>query len=70
MKEEPNFRKPSIIAAAVFQVANNLEMLGDYSTTNAEIAKLFDTSTSSMTKHAENISNFVNKVTEKMNEKA
>lgn len=70
MKEKPNFRKPSIIAAAVFQVANNLNMLGDYSTTNAEIAKLFETSTSSMTKHAENISNFVNKVTEKMNEKA
>lgn len=69
LKEKPNFRKPSIIAAAVFQVANNLEMLGEYSSTNAEIAKLFEVSTGSMTKHADNISGFVSKVTDEMKEK-
>ena len=69
LKEKPNFRKSNIIAAAVFLVASNLKMLGEYSSTNAEIAKLFEVSTGSMTKHADNISEFVHKMTAEMKEK-
>ncbi len=58
LKERPNFRKPGVIAAAVFFVAVDLEITEE-ELTNAEIAKLFDVSTSSMTKHADNIREFV-----------
>lgn len=59
LKEQPNFRKPNVVAAAVFLVALDLKMLGELSMTNAEVAKMFDVSTSSIKKHAENIQAFV-----------
>lgn len=59
LKEHPNFRKPGVIAAAVFFVAVDLGIMEDEELTNAEIAKLFDVSTSSMMKHADNIREFV-----------
>lgn len=68
LKESSNFRKPNIIGAAVFLVALELGMLGEYSSTNAEVAKLFDVSTASMTKHADKISEFVLKMAEEMKE--
>lgn len=54
-EEKPNFRKPNVVAAAVFLVAIELEMLGERAMTNAEVAKLFEVSTASIRKHAENI---------------
>lgn len=59
LKERPNFRKPGVIAAAVFFVAVDLGIMEDEELTNAEIAKLFVVSTSSMMKHADNIREFV-----------
>ena len=59
LKEQPNFRKPNVVAAAVFLVAIDLKMLGELTMTNAEVAKLFDVSTASIKKHAENIHKFV-----------
>ena len=59
IKEQPNFRKPNVVAAAVFHVALDLKMLGDLSMTNSEVAKMFDVSTSLIKKHAENIHAFV-----------
>lgn len=59
LKEKPNFRKPNVVAAAVFLVAIDLKMLGELTMTNAEVAKLFDVSTASIKKHAENIHKFV-----------
>lgn len=59
LKERPNFRKPGVIAAAVFFVAVDLGIMEDEELTNAEIAKLFDVSSSSMMKHADNIREFV-----------
>jgi len=66
LKEEPNFRKPNIIAAAVFQVASDLELLGEYEGTKADIARLFSVSASSITRHAENIHDFVQRMTSEM----
>lgn len=59
LKEKPNFRKPNVVAAAVFLVAIDLKMLGELTMTNAEVAKLFDVSTASIKKHAENIHKLV-----------
>ena len=59
LKEQPNFRKPNVVAAAIFHVALELKMLGELSMTNSEVAKMFDVSTSSIKKHAENIQAFV-----------
>jgi uncharacterized protein len=70
LKEQPNFRKPGVIAAAVFFVAVDLGFMEEEELTNAEIAKLFDVSTSSMTKHADNIREFVIEMYERSREKA
>ena len=69
LKETPNFRKPNIIAAAVFLVASDLKLLGEYDSTKADIARLFDVSASSITNHAEKIREFVDKMTTEMKEK-
>lgn len=59
LRENPGFRKPSVIAAAFFQAAIDIGILGNYYMTNVEIAKLFSVSTGSMTKHAENIGEYI-----------
>lgn len=59
LKEKPNFRKAGVIAAAVYFVTVDLGIMEEVTLTNAEIAKLFDVSASSMTKHADNIREFV-----------
>ncbi len=59
LKEKPRFRKPNVIAAAVFNVALDLQILGELSMTNREVAERFDVSTSSIKTHAERIRVFV-----------
>lgn len=69
LKKKPNFRKPNVIAAAIFLAALNLNMLGELTMTNAEVAKLFDVSTSSIKKHEENIRAFVEEMIAEAKEK-
>lgn len=69
LKENPRFRKPNVIAAAVFNVALDLKILGDLTMTNSEVAKRFDVSTSSIKTHAERIHAFVVEMLDKTQEK-
>lgn len=64
LKEKPRFRKPNVIAAAVFTVALDLKILGEFTMTNKEVAERFDVSTSSIKTHAEKIRVFVEKMLE------
>lgn len=64
---QPNFRKPNVISAALLLTAIDLGMVRFFMT-NVEIAKLFDVSTSSMTKHADNLHEFVFEQVDRMNE--
>lgn len=59
LKEKPRFRKPNVIAAAVFNVALDLKILGELTMTNREVADRFDVSTSSIKTHADRIEVFV-----------
>lgn len=65
IKAEPRFRKPNVISAAIFNVALDLELLGDLTMTNREIAERFDVSTSSVKTHADRIHEFVAEMLEK-----
>lgn len=56
--EQPNFRKSDVLAAAVFQVGIEVNILEGLSYTQAEIAKLFGVSVGSIKKHADNITQF------------
>lgn len=67
--EKPRFRKPSVIAAAIFTVAIDLNVLGELTMTNREIATRFDVSTSSIKTHAERINVFVERMLEEAKEK-
>lgn len=69
LKEKPRFRKPNVIAAAVFSVALELKILGELTMTNAEVAKRFDVSTSSIKTHADRIHKFVSEMLEQTKEK-
>ncbi|NYF23363.1 SEC-C metal-binding domain-containing protein [Sporosarcina sp. JAI121] len=69
LREQPNFRKPGVIAAAVFFVAVDLGMVEDEKMPNVEIAKLFDVSTGSMTKHADKIREFIMEIYEQSRNK-
>ncbi|CAM3139974.1 SEC-C metal-binding domain-containing protein [Filibacter tadaridae] len=66
LKERPNFRKPGVMSAAIFLIAIDLGILGETDLSNKEVAELFDVSTSSMTKHAESINEFIHKMYDKM----
>ncbi|MFS0575998.1 SEC-C metal-binding domain-containing protein [Sporosarcina sp. 179-K 3D1 HS] len=56
--QKPNFRKAEILSAAMFQVAFEIGVIpGEYS--KSRIAELFGVSVSSMTKHADNIHEYV-----------
>lgn len=68
IKETPRFRKPNVIAAAVFNVALDLEVLGELTMTNREIADRFDVSTSSIKPHADRIHVFVKEMLEQTQE--
>lgn len=65
IKGEPRFRKPNVIAAAIFNVALDLELLDGLTMTNREIAERFDVSTSSIKTHADRIHEFVEEMLEK-----
>lgn len=57
---QPDFRKPEIVAAALFKVAYDVNVFPGVHFSQAEIAKMFHTSTSSMMKHADRIlANFI-----------
>lgn len=64
LKAKPRFRKPNVIAAAVFNVALDLKILGELTMTNREVAERFDVSTSSIKTHAERIKVFVEEMLE------
>lgn len=57
--KQPNFRKPEILSAAMFQAAHEIGIIpyGEY--TKAQVAKLFGVSASSITKHAAAIYDYV-----------
>lgn len=59
MKENPRFRKPNVIAAAVFNIAIEMKMLGELTMTNREVAERFDVSTSSVKTQADRVREFV-----------
>ncbi|MCZ2257428.1 SEC-C metal-binding domain-containing protein [Sporosarcina sp. G11-34] len=69
LKTQPNFRKPSILSAAVLTVAVELDMVA-FEMTNAEIAKQFDVSTSSVKNHADKIQEFVLQMSSEANQEA
>ncbi|MCZ2257359.1 SEC-C metal-binding domain-containing protein [Sporosarcina sp. G11-34] len=53
IKGQASFRKPEIVAAAVFKVACDYDVFDGYAYSQSNIAKLFDVSVSSMMKHVE-----------------
>ncbi|MEK3936043.1 SEC-C metal-binding domain-containing protein [Sporosarcina sp. FSL W7-1349] len=57
--QQPNFRKPETLAAAMFQAAYDIGIIPDEMYTKSRIAKLFGVSTASMTKHADAIFDYV-----------
>lgn len=65
MKENPRFRKPNVIAAAVFNIAIEMKMLGELTMTNREVADRFDVSTSSVKTQADRVREFVKDMLEK-----
>lgn len=68
MKENPRFRKPNVIAAAVFNIAIEMKMLGELTMTNREVADRFDVSTSSVKTQADRVREFVKDMLEKTTE--
>lgn len=66
LREEPNFRKPNVIAAAIFLAAIDVGFLEEYYMSNSEASKLFGVSTGSMTNHANNIRDFIFTILEEM----
>lgn len=58
-KNQPNFRKANVVAAAAFQTAVHLELLAEEPMTNSAAAKIFDVSPASMTTHMNNIRTFI-----------
>lgn len=66
LKEQPKFRKPQVIAAALFKTAQDVGALDDYSFSQAEIAERFDVSTGSMMQHADRLIDFVYELMERM----
>lgn len=59
IKNQPNFRKANVVAAAAFQTAVNLELLAEEPMTNSAAAKIFDVSPASITTHMNNIRTFI-----------
>ncbi|BAQ09788.1 hypothetical protein OXB_1317 [Bacillus sp. OxB-1] len=57
--QQPNFRKPEILSAAMFQAAYDIGIIPKETYTKSRIAKLFGVSTASMTKHADAIFDYV-----------
>ena len=53
LNEQVIFRKPEIVAAAVFKVAYDYELFGDQWYSQTDIAKMFGVSVGSMMKHAD-----------------
>ncbi|MHA6258876.1 YecA family protein [Sporosarcina sp. CAU 1771] len=56
-KEQPNFRKPDVVSAGLFQSGIYLGIL-KLDMTQTEVAKLFEVSVGAMTKHAEKITDY------------
>ena len=52
-KEQPNFRKANVVAAGVFRAALDSDLLNEEAMTNNAVAKLFNISPASMSKHAD-----------------
>lgn len=69
LKEKVVFRKPEVIAAAVFKVFEEMNLLIRMFT-QAEIAKLFQVSTSSMMKHVDRIFDIMDTVMEEMDQQS
>jgi len=59
IKNQPNFRKANVVAAAAFVTALDLELLTEEPMTKTAAAKLFDVSPASMASHIKNIQKFV-----------
>jgi len=53
VKAQPKFRKGNVVAAGVFRAALDLDLLNEEPMTNGAVAKLFDISPASMSKHAD-----------------
>ncbi len=67
LKENPTFRKPEIIAAAVFKAMDNYGMLDEYIFySQKEIAEMFGVSVSSMAKHIEPIEEIIETIIDEM----
>ena len=61
-KEQPKFRKGNVVAAGVFRAALDLDLLNEEPMTNSDVAKLFDISPASMSKHAEAVRELISKL--------
>ncbi len=58
-REDPGFRKPGVIAAAAFKVADEFDTLDEQFFSQAEIAALFDVSVSSFMKHVDKMGDVI-----------
>ncbi|KXH84093.1 YecA family protein [Sporosarcina sp. HYO08] len=63
LREKPVFRKPEIIAAALFKVAYDGFLVENFTYTQAELAKMFNVSASSMMRHVDRIYDVVGEYT-------
>ncbi|MFD1926740.1 SEC-C metal-binding domain-containing protein [Sporosarcina siberiensis] len=57
LEEQPNFRKPNVVSAGMFQAGIDLGIIS-LSMTQADVAQLFDVSVGAMAKRAEEIAEF------------
>lgn len=67
LKERAVFRKPEIIAAAIFKTAYDHGLLGDAVYSQADVAKMFGVSVGSMMKHVDVLYAVVTELSESMN---
>lgn len=62
--KKPTFRKPEVIAAAIFKAMDDSGMLGPYAYSQTEIAELFGVSVSSMMKHMDTLEEILEDIAE------
>ncbi|KXH87036.1 SEC-C metal-binding domain-containing protein [Sporosarcina sp. HYO08] len=68
VRNQPIFRKPEVIAASLFKVANDIDLIeGDYS--QAEIGEKFGISPGSMKKHVDKLHDLVDEMMKDVEEK-
>ncbi|MEK5040092.1 tetratricopeptide repeat protein [Sporosarcina sp. FSL K6-3457] len=68
LTKKPTFRKPEVIAAAIFKAMHDFGILGPYEYAQTEIAELFGVSVSSIMKHMDMLEEILTEIAESVME--